>query len=441
MLKMWVQCLEEIKNTSSSNLKKEIFFNYLNNSSIDHKVFIQSLFDLLLNYKVNSYLSDIDKLQKNLLTDLHLLIDINSNESSEDYFFNVIYKIIKNNDRFKKLEWIDILKNLASKCKSIHELNYYIQFIEGSLTIGLANKNFNEVVKNIDGMEILEEFQCMRCSSIADSTIDFSNSYCSIKKDGVNCTVLDNKFYTRNGNDLILPHISDELFPIFKDYVVFGELVSTNRSSSIGLVTSVIKLGVCSKLDVSVLKLHIFDIIPKKDFETKNFKDYPFYKRLEILKQFSNGKNYEIIEHHKTTSLDEVYAWNDYYYNLGEEGIVCNDSNGIIELKRSKFRAKVKAEIDNEFKITGYTVHSKKENWLGSFTIESYDGLIKSSVGSGFTEQERIEYWEDRDKLINKICTVRYNSIDKKHYSLFLPVWKCLRVDKNEADLITISDK
>lgn len=430
----WFETLLLISNTSSSNSKQDILESYFVENQ--NNEIMQCVFYLQLDYKINSYLSDINKLENNLGVTLSGLINSNLDLNSESYFLNTIFYPLKKSYRFKKLEWIETLKALASRCSDLVELDFYLKSITKSLTIGLSLKGYNKVVSKLN-LDLIQEFECMRCSSIADSKIDYSNCYVSVKSDGVNATYINRTFFSRNGGAVILDHIESELTSVFKDdYAIFGELVSTDRKSSSGIFNSILKLGINSKLPVTTLKLHIFDIIPINAFNNKEFKYFPFYKRLEILNSFKSGENFKILEHHKVSSIEEVYELNDKFYSQGEEGVIANDANGLIEMTRSKKRAKIKAEIDGDFKIVGYEQHKKQDNMLGSFKIESADGRVSANVGSGFSESDRIEFWKNKESLIGKICTVNYNSIDEKNSTLFLPVFKEIRLDKDEADII-----
>lgn len=434
-MKIWVKLIKTIENTGSTNLKMSLLEDFIK-SNEDCLEILQALFNLQLNYKINTFLSDVNKLESKFM--ITLLSNIDSSDcGSTSYFLNEIYNKIINNYRFKKSEWLKVLNTLSIKCSSKEELEIYLNCITRSLTIGIAGKNYNKVASKLNISEI-EKFDCMRCSNVEDSKVDYSNAYVSIKKDGVNISVFENKFFTRNGGQLILPNMEEEIFAVFKDYAIFAEIVSTTRQATSGIVNSALKMGLDSKVPVDTLKLHIFDILPLENFKNKDFANFPFHKRLKILNSFSDGVNYEILKHTKVSSLDEVLEWNNHYYNLGEEGIICNDAKGLFEFKRSKFRCRFKAEIENEFTIVGFQKHSKKDNWLGSFIVESEDGKIRSNVGSGFSEYEREEYFNNLNEYLGKICTIKYNSIDKKTNSLFLPVWKALRLDKEKADILKI---
>ena len=72
---------------------------------------------------------------------------------------------------------------------------------------------------------------------------------------------------------------------------------------------------------------------------------------------------------------------------------------------------------------------------LGAIVCESADGVVKVSVGSGFNDLQRKNYWNEN--LLDKIVAIKYNSRIKTksgEESLFLPVFVELRDDKDVAD-------
>lgn len=432
-MKKWVSTLDLIQNTSSTNTKKEILQTYFDGISDIENDIIYKLFDLQFNYTINSYISDVNKISPKL--DQGLFSAINLSETpSEEFFINQIYNKLKDNYRFKKHEYLNVLQNLAKTCKTKEELDFYLKALTRKLVIGMAIAGFNKVIASYPGIPEIEVFECMRAESMKNSRIDYTNAYVSVKKDGVNCTYVKGKFYTRNGGDIILPHMDKEMEEIFKNYAVFGELVSITRQQTAGIVNSALKMGLASTLPVDSLRLHIFDILPLEKYVNKDFYGYTFEDRLKLLKTFSTGTVYEILEHHKVSSLEEVYNWNDFYYKQGEEGVIANDAKQLFELERSKYRVKVKAEHDAEFQIVDYTIHERESNWIGALIVQSKCGKIKTRVGSGFTEKERAETFENIQSIIGKICTVIFNNVDAKNNTLFLPVFKSFREDKIEAN-------
>lgn len=76
---------------------------------------------------------------------------------------------------------------------------------------------------------------------------------------------------------------------------------------------------------------------------------------------------------------------------------------------------------------------------LGAIKCQSEDGLLLVDVGTGLTEENRRYFWDNQDKYLDKILTVKYNEKikdkNKDTWSLFLPVfieWRDL--EKTIAD-------
>ena len=119
----------------------------------------------------------------------------------------------------------------------------------------------------------------------------------------------------------------------------------------------------------------------------------------------------------------------------GEEGIILKDKAGIWENKRSKTQIKFKGELECDLKIVGIEEGTGKyEGMLGAIQCESADGVIKVSVGSGFTDYQRKTLGTE---IIGKVAAVKYNMRIKNkagEESLFLPIVLEVRFDKDEAD-------
>jgi ATP-dependent DNA ligase len=122
----------------------------------------------------------------------------------------------------------------------------------------------------------------------------------------------------------------------------------------------------------------------------------------------------------------------------GEEGIILKSRDGIWEDKRSKTQIKFKGELECDLKIVAVEEGSgKAAGMLGAIVCESADGVVKVNVGSGFTEEHRINLWHIKKEILDRIVVVKYNSrITNKQgeESLFLPVFIELRDDKDVAD-------
>lgn len=69
---------------------------------------------------------------------------------------------------------------------------------------------------------------------------------------------------------------------------------------------------------------------------------------------------------------------------------------------------------------------------LGAFVLEYKGNEVR--VGSGFSDEQRVAFWNDRDNLIGALCEVKYKevSFDKSTgaESLQFPVFVEIRTDK-----------
>ena len=76
----------------------------------------------------------------------------------------------------------------------------------------------------------------------------------------------------------------------------------------------------------------------------------------------------------------------------------------------------------------------KYEGMIGSLICESSDGIVKVSVGSGLTDEDRKKPVED---YIDKIIAINYNgkiTNKQNEQSLFLPIYLETRFDKDIAN-------
>ena len=70
---------------------------------------------------------------------------------------------------------------------------------------------------------------------------------------------------------------------------------------------------------------------------------------------------------------------------------------------------------------------------LGAIIAEGKDDdkYFKTNVGSGFTDLQRKEFWEKKEKLLGQIIEIRADSISKsqdgKNWSLRFPRFKAFR--------------
>ncbi|MCY1197882.1 DNA ligase D, ligase domain [compost metagenome] len=125
----------------------------------------------------------------------------------------------------------------------------------------------------------------------------------------------------------------------------------------------------------------------------------------------------------------------------GKEGTVVKHPDAIWKDGTSKDQVKLKLEVDVELRITGFipgTPGTKTEATFGSLMCSSECGALEVGV-SGFTDALRQTIHNDRERFLQKVVTVRANSVmapsgEQGIYSLFLPRLVEVREDKTVAD-------
>ena len=77
---------------------------------------------------------------------------------------------------------------------------------------------------------------------------------------------------------------------------------------------------------------------------------------------------------------------------------------------------KIKPFIEISLEVKDYEEGTgRNKGKLGAIIAEGIDDekKFKTNVGSGFTDLQREEFWEDREKLIGQIIEIRADSISK----------------------------
>lgn len=350
---------------------------------------------------------------------------------------------------------IEHLTNILEKV-SVDDAKVIKRIIEKDLKCGVAESTVNKVWDNL-----IPEYPCMLSSPYEEKLISKMQwpAIAQLKADGMRFNAIVTKdnvtFRSRNGKEIdVQSNLLKAAFLNLSlccealDGVVFdGELVVVDESGKIldrktgnGILNKAVK-GTQSKDEGMMVRAIIWDIIPLKDFHDEK-STWVYGLRLHYLYnahdefKFQHRHLSHFIDIIETTYVENIYEAhklaNDYI-NKGHEGIILKCGTSIWENKRSKQHIKFKAELECELRIIGLEeCTGKNVGKLGAFNCQSEDGIINVSVGTGFSDKDREELYDQ--KLIGKIVTVKYNAriTEKKEgkESLFLPVFVEIREDK-----------
>ena len=193
------------------------------------------------------------------------------------------------------------------------------------------------------------------------------------------------------------------------------------------------------------LKYNIFDTLSYEEFMLQNC-ETEYYKRRQLLNELSKNNSLTHINIlpvlYNGSDKDMIMEYLNKARENHKEGIMINLDNGMYEFKRTTNLLKVKVMQDADLKIVDvYEGTGKNKGKLGGIIIEFIykDNTYRCECGSGFSDDERIDYWNNPEKILNKIATIQYFEISKNDnggYGLRFPVWTHrIREDKTEISM------
>ena len=294
-------------------------------------------------------------------------------------------------------------------------------------------------------------YPCMLVSSMTEKTKLKFPMMAQTKMDGMRFNAVVEAgavtYRSRNGKELDLKGVLDEDFLKHAngtDVVFDGELLiwgadgkPVDRKTGNGLLTKFQK-GTGTVEIAQKIRAVVWDRIPLADFRT-GICVIPCQTRWSMMVA---GPSTDKVRIAKTTMINTIKIAQDLYQEKlaeGEEGIILKDPEGHWEDKRVKHQIKMKAELEADLRVVGFTEGTGKyAGKIGSLMVESADGKVKTSVGTGLTDEQRsLDFVKE---FQSKIVAVKYNALisDKKTdtKSLFLPVFVEVREDKDTADVL-----
>lgn len=265
----------------------------------------------------------------------------------------------------------------------------------------------------------------MRAAACSDlSKIRFP-CYAQPKIDGIRCIVKGGVAYTNSLKEIPNSHIKNKLKEFSSHFpgVVFdGELVSGNFQTT----TS----AVMTQDGEPSFEYCVFDIINDDVFKDRNNILTVYWLNLANYHNFSFVNISPTILCHSSEQLER---WVKNFDERGYEGTMVRCPNSRYKFGRSTLKEqallKIKNFTDDEAMIVGFEEELKnlneattnnlgltersshKENLIGKGSLGAF--IVNSSnkefkIGSGFTAQQRKEFWLDREKLLGRFVKFKY---------------------------------
>ena len=237
-----------------------------------------------------------------------------------------------------------------------------------------------------------------------------------------------------------------------------------DRQASNGISNKSIQGTITHQEQLDVV-YNVWDITPRDVYYGKQKCVTHYIERYRMLKAIVEQINHpciKLIETAFVRSYKEARAIYESYIEQDLEGIILKNARGFWKDGRSNDQIKFKVVEPVDMKIIAVYPHKKDPNKVGGFTLVDASGLVKVDCGSGFKDtdtkkvngkkvriplEERHEYDREllmtmKDRLIGMVCELETNAVVKAKnrkageppLSLFLPIFKKLRYDKNQPN-------
>jgi DNA ligase-1 len=337
----------------------------------------------------------------------------------------------------------DAVKSLMDQSKKDQWNNWYRRILIKDLRCGVSDKTINKVVEKKWPQYAVPIFSCQLAH---DSTNHESKvagqKLIEVKLDGVRVITIvypDGRVdqYSRNGKELVnFEHIKNQFAEIAHEldepYVFDGEIMS---SSFQDLMKQVHRK---SNVKANDAILYLFDILTLEDFQ-KGKSKVSQQERSDMLRNwYYEGEMFLVLENvqileQELVDLDTDAGQktfkeiNQKAIDGGYEGIMIKDPAAPYECKRSHSWLKLKPFIEVSLEVINVEEGTGRNTGrLGALVCSGSENSqrITVNVGSGFSDDDRIEFWRSRDSLLGQVVEVRADAITMNQdgtYSLRFP--------------------
>ena len=422
------EIIDQLAKESSTKKKSEILNSNRDNELL--KKYFKAALDPFINYWIR--VSDVPVSNGTQHLTVEIIQDVIDNlhgrkvtgHAARDYLFQVMYNL-----HHKDKVLITNMINHDPDCK---------------VSFGLVNKCWNKLIPEFPVM-LADKYDEKTAKGIPEGK---DKIIVQKKEDGGRVAiVIDHSgvvsVYSRNGNPLETHSVFDETFKQYRGKVFDGELLVIDdtgvqdRKTGNGIFNRAVRNTITLS---EALKFHavLWDVIDY-DKWLDGFDETPYNKRLSVLVDIMESipsHKASIVESKIVSTHTECQRFYEHMIEQGYEGAMMKVATMPWESKRSKFVLKLKETKDATLKCISVTPHSKDASLIGSIECITECGKLNVSIGSGLTDKDR---QQSPEYFLNKLIDMQYNMLitgKDKTYSMFLPRYRGIRLDQNEADTL-----
>lgn len=358
-------------------------------------------------------------------------------------FFNDIFECCEHLSRLRgmddaTLRQVKMLLNV--KYPEMDERELYIQLLSKKVRLGIAAKTINKIIPNL-----IPEWEVQQAYTVEKYPLKEGTEFWLTQKlNGARATLYEGQLLARSGMPYKgLEHITDALSWLrVAGFVADGELTLKDKGDLSDNEAFRVSTGILNSdnINKTVICYTIFDMIPVKDFDALKPQVTYRYRR-DILNQFAERiadtdgavKVLPVLYH--GTDQSKIEELLEQMVREDKEGLMIN-TDAPYRRTRHKGILKVKRFYTMDLPIIRCEEGTGRlSGTLGAFVLKYKENEVK--VGSGFTDEQREQFWNNRDDMEGLLCEVKYKEISQDKgtglESLQFPVFVGIRTDKTEV--------
>lgn len=320
---------------------------------------------------------------------------------------------------------------------------FYEQMITKSFRLGADSKVVNACISGL-----IPTFEIQQAYPLSEKNEPKDGEWFALsqKLNGNNCSYYKGKLISRQGKEFKgLQHIIDDIekLPNHENFFFNGELMRKNTDNISDDQNFQIGTGIINSEneDKSCIYFNIYEVLPIEEFEKGESKLTYKNRRHDVLNPLSIAiyraglENISVIPIiYEGTDKSKIKELLNQADSNGWEGLMLNKdtkwknkrNNGILKVKSFKH-----ADILCTDVVEG---DGKYKGTLGLIKCD-YKGY-ELGVGSGFTDEQRDYYWNNKEEIIGKIVQIKYKCETKNKQgslSVQFPIFEIVRNDKSEV--------
>lgn len=424
---MGIASILELQKVSGANAKQEVIRQHADDEWF--KMFLYFALNPLITYNLSEKTLAKTDADDAALANTRLI------------FFNNIFECC---DFLSRLRGVDdatvrqvklLLYNHCGKS----EREVYIKLLAKTLRLGVTAKTVNKIIPGL-----IPEWEVQQAFPIEKHPIPNGTKFWLTQKlNGVRATFYNGQLIARSGVPYKgLDHIIKEISWVQNaGFVLDGELTLRDKGSLSDNEAFRMATGILNSDDVNKTSIcfTIFDAISVRDFESAEPKVQYANRRIvlnELADSFVNAEYVSVLPVlYSGTDQSKIDEYLEQMVREDKEGLMANLD---VPYRRTRHKGilKIKRFYTMDLPIIRCEEGTGRlEGTLGAFVLEYKGNEVK--VGSGFTDEQRATYWQQRDSIAGTLCEVKYKEVSSDKNtgleSLQFPVFVQLRTDKTEV--------